>query len=392
MQDSLQRAMRDEAGRAALRVSPGRQWEGQRLVFALLREAVDVKGGSLLEITADDWLLTELPVHEASRLHSMLVRILGEGAVDLLHLPESKPVLAGLLKAPQQPQFLEVPAPEPVSLTGFESRLNKLDLTQSLRRQSIVSISDPSLPKLVFQRLSLDPLALRQAMAPYSEDRSLLSHTRSLLQKSLLEVLGDEGTRKSVLGGGPIAPLLLDLSSELVPFPPSSPHDDIEPAGAPALYATLSLDEALTLPNLTARRRALSREAWGIAASGLSASALTLVEAEILPVDLLILTWSPSLQDTGPLKALRRLDPDRLILDGCDGEAALSWGLSRGIQLYGGPWIEEIIAAGRMDGCSKSTLCARAECRARGLATSTSGRQGCHMPHLLEAVLPLATS
>jgi hypothetical protein len=85
---------------------------------------------------------------------------------------------------------------------------------------------------------------------------------------------------------------------------------------------------------------------------------------------------------------LRRLDEARLILDGCDGEAALSWGLSQGIHLYGGPWIEDIITAGRMDYCSEAARCLRSECRARGLATSPSERIGCHNPVLLEGVLP----
>jgi len=388
MQDAVRRAMRDEAGRAALRVSPGRRPESQRLVFALLREVADVKGGSLLEITPEDWLLTELPYPEAGRLQAMLARILGEGEVNLLPFPESKSVLAGLLNAPRMPQFLELPAAEPVSLSGYDGLLDRLNLSHVFRRQSIVSISDPSMPKLIFQRLSLDTLALQQAMASFSEDRALLSHGQSFLQKSLLEALGDEGTRQSVLGGGLIAPLFIDLSPELLPSPQASPYGDDEPANARALYATLPLHEAVTLGNLGARREALSREAWGIAVSGLCATALTLVDAEILPVDWLILHWSSSLEDTGPLKALRRLEPDRLILDGCDGETALAWGLSQGIQLYSGPWIEEVIAAGRMDGCSKAALCTRAECRARGLATSPSGRLGCHMPHLLEAVLP----
>ena len=390
MQDALRRAMRDEAGRAALRVSPGSLPESQRLVFALLRDVVNVRGGSLLEISPEDWLLTELPSQEAGRLQAMLTRILGNGSVDLLPFPDAKPVLAGLLARPRLPQFLDLPMAEPISPAGFDSQLGRLSLSQVFRRQSIVGIADLSPPKLIFQRLSLDGLALQQAMMPYSEDRALLRHARSLLQKSLLEALGDEDARHAVLGGGLIAPLLIDLSAELLPFPQASAHDGAEPATARALYATLPLHEASTLGNLAARREALNREAWGIAVSGLCARTLPLLDVEILPADWLILDWSPALDDGAPLKALRRVEPDRLILDGCDGEAALAWGLSRGIQLYGGPWIEEIIAAGRMDGCSKASLCTRAECRERGLATSPAGRLGCHLPHLLEAVLPSA--
>ncbi|MCA3358042.1 MAG: hypothetical protein ING02_08570, partial [Roseomonas sp.] len=106
LQDALRRALRDEGGRAAVRVSPGVQPEAQRLVFTLLREAADVKGGSLLEISADDWLLTELPIFEAEKLQALLGKILGPEAVQLLPLPASKQVLAGLMGASRPPQFL----------------------------------------------------------------------------------------------------------------------------------------------------------------------------------------------------------------------------------------------------------------------------------------------
>ena len=162
LQDALRRALRDEGGRAAVRVSPGTQPEAQRLVFALLREAVDVKGGSLLEITPDDWLLTELPSFEAGKLQVLLRKILGDTAVQLLPLPASKSILTGLLNAARPPQFLEVPTAELVSPLGLHASLDRLTLAQVYRRQSIVGITGAALPRLVFQRLGLDKTALQQ--------------------------------------------------------------------------------------------------------------------------------------------------------------------------------------------------------------------------------------
>lgn len=392
LQDALRRALRDEGGRAAVRVAPGTQPEAQRLVFALLREAVDVKGGSLLEIAPDDWLLTELPSFEAGKLLVLLGKILGDTAVQLLPLPASKLILAGLLNAARPPQFLEVPAAELVSPLGLHARLDRLNLAQVYRRQSIVGITDALLPRLVFQHLGLDKAALQQHLGSIAGDRALLRHAQSLLQKRVLEALGDEGTRKSLLGGGPIAPLLLDLSPDLLPPMPDQAEEDLLPAAAPALYATLALHEAISISNLATRREALREGAWGVAISGLSATALSLVEADALPADWLILDWSPALNDTQSLRALRRLDPARIILDGCDGEEALSWGLNQGIRLYGGPRIEDVITAGRMEYCSEAARCLRSECRARGLATAPSDRLGCHKPLLLEAVLPESPS
>jgi hypothetical protein len=181
---------------------------------------------------------------------------------------------------------------------------------------------------------------------------------------------------------------LLDLPPDLLPPMPEETEEDPLPAAAPALYATLALHEAISISNLATRRQALQQQAWGIAISGLSASALSLVEPDALPADWLIMDWSPALEDTQSLRVLRRLDPARVILDGCDGEAALLWGLSQGIYLYSGPWIEDVIAASRMEYCSEATRCLRSECRARGLATSPFDRLGCHKPLLLEAVLP----
>ena len=388
LQDALKRALRDEGGRAAVRVSPGARPETQRLVYALLREAVDVKGGSLVQIAPEDWLLTELPGFEASKLQALLGQILGKASVELLPLPASKRVLIEVLNAARLPQFLEVAPAEPISPLGLDARLDRLNLPQVYRRQSIVGITVTKLPKLVFQRLALDQSALRQHLGSLAADRALLSHAQSLLQKRVLEALGDEGTRKSLMGGGPIAPLLLDLPPKLLPARPADAEEYPEPTANPGLYATLSLHEALALNNLALRRKALKQDAWGIAISGLSASALALIEPEALPADWLILDWSPALDDTQVLKALRRLDPARLILNACDAVAALSWGLGQDIHLYAGPWIEELITASRMDHCSEAARCLRSECRARGLATSPTERLGCHKPSLLEAVLP----
>ncbi|MFN9952880.1 MAG: hypothetical protein ACK55I_07255, partial [bacterium] len=106
-----------------------------------------------------------------------------------------------------------------ISPLDLQPRLDRLDLAQVYRRQSIVGITDTRLPRLIFQRLMLDRAALRHLLGALAEDRALVRHAEMVLQKRGLEGLGDEGTRKSLMGGGPIAPLLLDLPPELLPAP-----------------------------------------------------------------------------------------------------------------------------------------------------------------------------
>ena len=146
--------MRPRDGRAALRVAPGHQPELQRIIICLLRETADLKGGSLLEIAPDDWLLTEAPTPEAERLHALISKLLPESQVQLLPLPQSKAVLGGFLGAVPAPKFLDLPAPAPVSLLGLEARLGRINLAQMVARRSYVTLSPQGDPALRLQRLA----------------------------------------------------------------------------------------------------------------------------------------------------------------------------------------------------------------------------------------------
>ena len=307
-------------------------------------------------------------------------------------LPQSKAVLGGFLGAVPAPKFLDLPAPAPVSLLGLEARLGRINLAQVLARRSYVTLSAQGDPALRLQRLALDTAALRQALGNYAEDPSLLRHAQSDLQEKLLAALGEPESRTGLLGGALAAPLLVDMQAALLPEVSENNVDAGEAATSTALYATLALHEAISLENLAARRAFLKRDAWGIAITGLSAAALPLLNLQALPADFLLLEWCEELTERTSAKLFARLDPSRLILDACDGDAAISFGLGLGIQHYGGPWVEDLVAARRMNLCPEAQRCTRAECRNRGLAAAVSGRMGCHMPHLLEAVLPKASA
>lgn len=386
--EALQRAMRPSPNRAALRVAPGPDTGAQRIIFALLRDVAQLKGGVILELGAGDWLLSEAPVPEAEGLAMLIGKLLSEGKVQLLPLPQNKAFLAGLLEATSQPRLLDLPPWERVSPLGLESRLSQINLDAVLSRRSYVAFTEAGALWLRLQRIAIDHAALPQALGPFAEDPFLLRHAGATLGKVLLEALGQDNRRAALMGGAPAAPLLIDMPPALMPAPASAESEQRDAAATTALYATLALHEVISLDGLASLRDGLKREAWGIAVSGLTAEALSLVNVQALPADWIILEWSTELDEKTSLKLLGQLDPHRIILDGCDSQAAIAFGLSLGISCFGGPMIEELVSAARMDFCPKATLCTRAECRARGLATSPSGRIGCHMPHLLEAVLP----
>lgn len=390
IEEGLRRAMRPAPGRAALRISPGPEPALQRIIFAMLRDVAQVKGGIILDLGADKWLLTEAPLPEAEGLAMLIGKLVPEGHIDLLPLPQSKAILAGYLQA--SPMLLELPMPERPSPIGLETKLGQINPGAMLLRRSYISFNNVGSPLLRLQRLVLENAALAQVLGPYAEDGALLRHAKTILDTDLLEALGQDGRRTALLGGAPAAPLLIDMPPALLPAPNPAGAEQRDPAATMALYATLALHEAISLDDLATRRDGLKRDAWGIAISGLSTEALSLVNVQALPADWIILEWSAELEEKTSLKLLGQLDSTRIILDGCDSEDAMAFGLGLGLTCFGGPLIEDLVAAARMDFCPKAMLCTRAECRARGLATSPSGRIGCHMPDLLEAVLPGATA
>ncbi len=356
----------------------------------MLRDVAQVKGGTILNLSSGEWLLTEAPMPEAEGLAKLIGKLVPEGDIELLPLPQSKAVLAGYLEA--APTLLELPMREGPSPFGLETRLAQLDPSAVFLRRSYVSFNRVGAPTLSLQRLALDEAALRQVLGTYADDKSLLRHAKTTLDSALLEALGQDGRRNALMGGAPAAPLLIDMPPALLPVPRAAEGEPRDPAATMALYATLALHEAISLEDLSTRREALQRDAWGIAISGLTAEALSLVNIQALPADWIILEWSTELEEKTSLKLLGQLDPARIILDGCKNQQAIAFGVSLGIARFGGPLIEDLVAAARMDFCAMAMHCTRAECRARGLATSPSGRIGCHLPHLLEAVLPGATA
>jgi len=383
--------MRPAPGRAALRVTPGENPGQRRIIFSLLREVAQVKGGSILELSPDEWLLTEAPMPDAEALVALIGRQLSKDHVRLLVLPGSKKILADLLVSNPAPKILELPAAGAVSPVGLEFKLAQINPDAVFSRRSYVAFNRADGPALRLRRLALNEASLRQQLGSYAQEPSLLRHAKSELQKGLIEALGGERGRAALLGGSPAAPLLVDMPPALLPTSPEHEHEKEqeahEAASTIALYATLALDAAIGIDNLATRREGLKRDAWGIVISGMSAEALSLVNIQALPAYWVILEWSAALEQKTSLKLLGQLDPSRVILDGCDQKAALLFGLSLGISCYGGPWIEDLVAAARMKSCPEAARCTRAECRARGLATTPSGRIGCQAPHLLAAVL-----
>lgn len=377
--DAIRRALRGPPGRSALRLAAPGSPARRRVAIALLEEAGRPRGGAVLETAAGELLLTEADAEAATQARDLLESLMGV-APAVLPLPEAGPALLDLARP--VPAVLRMVAP---SAAGVEALADAAPWPAVLRRDGILRLAPGTPRRLALLRLRVAADALAAHLGTAAGDRDLARHARDRLRARLLAALADPARRDALLGGTPPVPLLLDLPLAMLPDPPATTAE--EPASAPALLAAIPLAEAMA-EGLTPRATALRRAGWGLAVRGLDAAALAILAPEALPGEALLLRWSPALASRGAVAALRRVDPARLVLTACDGEAALEWGLALGIARFAGPGIAALMAATRMAACRHAAACTRTGCMARAAAAAPEGRDGCRDLALLAGFLP----
>lgn len=378
--DAVRRALRGPPGRVALRLASPAVAARRRVALALLGQAGGGCGGAVLESADGELLLTEAVGADGARVAGLLERLLGV-APACLPLPDA---VATLLAMPGLAPA-DAAAAAPPSAAGIEGLADAAPLPALLRRDGVLHLATGEAQRLAFLRLRLPAQAIAPCLGPAAIDHDLARHARDRARGRLLAELADPARRDALLGAMPSVPLLIDLPAALLPDADAAPPG--QASAATALIATLSVAEAMA-DDLAGRRAALRALGWGLAARGLDAATLTLLTPDALPVDLLLLRWSPDLAGRAAAAALRRTDPGRLVLTGCDGAAALEWGVSLGIVHFAGSWIDAVMAARRMAACPGAGACTRADCATRGRAAAAASRAGCTALPLLAALLP----
>ena len=333
-------ALPGAAGRVALRLLPEGRLAGppprRRLIRALLQDAADTAGGAVFETTAGEMLLLGAMAGAARRVVAVLAGLnAGAPPPQLWVLPQDGAALLAWASGARI-AAAEVPAPLPLApagLAGLEARLDALPADRVLCHRASVQpgVQPGAAPTGRGRRLRLSRSLLMAELGPLAEEADVLAHAADRLAGRLLPALA---AWAQDLPGWRLLPLPRSGLSAL-PRRPGLPP----PGEAPGRFGVLPLTAAAD-PALPALRQALAGRGWGLALDGLEAAALALVEPAGLPADLILLRWSPALEDRASLAALRAMPPDRLVLTGCDGPAALGWAARRGLAGVTGPAVE----------------------------------------------------
>ncbi len=269
----------------------------------------------------------------------------------------------------------------------------------------------------LFREVTFSVAALEARIATgsvASADPFLFRHLATRMDQRMLEVLAGQ-----IGHGGPLDLTYL-MGAKQNPTPPVlhlnltldgvlSPAFDrfarsCAVAAAP-LGVEISLIEVVADPRAFARARALLAEAGlQLVLDGVSYLSLLISRPWALRPDLLKLDWSPRLgelsdgDDRSIDEALSRIEVARVVLHRAETEAAVRWGLARGIRRFQGRHVDAMLGAARIVGCGHAHRCTLRQCIERGAATGSAGRSGCGNTDLLDAgapgrgvVLPSAT-
>jgi hypothetical protein len=253
-----------------------------------------------------------------------------------------------------------------------------------------LSFAVPSLEARLAEagQIRVDPFLFRHLSARLDQ-RVLAAVTASLGRGGALDASTGESHRVPMLHlsltvAGVLSPAFAALAEACRRLP-----------GPVAVGVELAVMEVAADTQRFARARARLAEAgFRFVLGGVSHLSLQIADPAPLRPDLMKLDWSQRLPDLpdGEAEAvdtaLRAIGPQRIVLHRADSEAALHWGLARGIRRFQGRHVDMMLGAARIVSCVAATQCTLRQCVERARTVAASGRAGCANHALLDHGAP----
>jgi hypothetical protein len=436
LHDAVLRAVRQPAGRVAvvLHLSrlapPAPRPHHRRIARALLQDSAARHEGQVFALPSGDLvLLCRAGSPSAARpviadplaLPDILSRLLRVDAPDpghvvsLWHLAQDAGKLIAYASARAAPT-----GPEPVAEEDFAGQpslvhaiglvVNTAAIGDLMRLQTAIVLSgtgggapaDGLLP--LYREVTFSVSALQSRISAgghVGADPFLFRYLATRFDQRMLDVL-----RAELGAGGPWDPL---GTGGMLPAPSLHVNLTLPGIASPAFArfaeacgrlgaqaaVEVSLIEATADPAGFARARATVAEAGlALVLDGVTHLALLISRPWTLLPDLLKLDWSPRLMDLPEAEAMQldaalvEIGPHRVVLHRAETEAALRWGLARGIRRFQGRHVDAMLGASRIVGCTRGASCTLRQCIERAAATGAAGRVGCNNLPLLNAGAP----
>lgn len=283
--------------------------------------------------------------------------------------------------------------PEKRSLEAGEvddvlSILNSIDISELVKRQSIVQILQANQFKVHYQEffLAVKDLNMLFDNVDIQENRWLYFYMLQHLDKRMLqaffsanlhewpELIGINLTMQSV------------YSQEFVNFAKM-----FLTQGRKIVVEVQLIDVFNNLPLYFEVKDILHRGGHKILIDGVNVASLKLLNLASLSPDMIKVFWEPLWEyapDSDELKeAVTLLGKDNVILAKCDSSQALSWGVKHGISSFQGPFMDNLEVAFIRRECPDAAQCTIKECLKRKRLLSGQERGKCTQLSVLEKLL-----
>ncbi len=258
-------------------------------------------------------------------------------------------------------------------------RMARTDISRLIRRQSAIMVGDGNVnAEVIFQEFFVSVTELQKELASevsLLSNRWLFQHLSLSLDQRVLSSLGNARLMEWPVVYG----LNLNLSTiKTNAFTQFADHI----AGHAGLSVEVQvLDVLADSRGYFEAHKRLHENGHAILIDGLSALSLQFMDVTQFKADLYKLHWSPEMGDRehGDQVAagLNLVGMEKIVLGRCDSEAAIQWGLAKGIQRFQGRYVDTMLAAYTMAVCDKSAACTLGQCIARHGVLSGPPRPEC---------------
>lgn len=272
-------------------------------------------------------------------------------------------------------------------LGGVLERLSSLDVTALIHRQSAIAIKESSsTAEVLFQEFFVSMSELQKTVAP---DVDILANPwlfRHLSQTLDRQVLG--AVARLDLGVGPNC-YSLNLNISTVLSKSFAQFESAVDAGAGISVELQVLDALADSQGYYTVRSRLRDKGHKVVIDGVNETILQFMEVSQFDADLYKLAWSPELREAEHSNvigaAVASLGTAKAMLTRCDSEAAIQWGLERGIQQFQGRYVDAMLTAYTMALCPSAARCTLNQCMVRHGAVTKLLRSECFDNDMLDS-------
>ena len=237
----------------------------------------------------------------------------------------------------------------PKVLARVETALARADLSNLVRRQYICRVDDKMVPEQMFSELFISVKDLRETMLPdvnLVANRWLFQHLTTTLDLRMLSMLTKTD---SISISGDIS---FNVNVSTILSPEFQAFDDNIAAGRRgAMIVEMQKEDIFCdLASYVFAREFVQEKGYKVCLDGLTVQTINIIDRERLGADMAKLVWHTDLVDGGEdlhqqiRNLVQRGGPDRLIMCRCDNRESVDFGMSVGINMFQGRYVESLIA------------------------------------------------